>query len=184
MTPPPINGIIFYKLWGGVTTSEQVILKETVFTLHLSVMSNILQPPLPPLSHLVTKSFTPSPFDAWRHLWWPHSMRLIQPLSQWKLSWKRDLTQKNEKNSDQVFFLLQMSLTSCCFTFTNENRGKGGSIVLKQNGVHMKRQKNAIVIIIKNSQMVVTSTKFWNFFNLEKIFVRKVENFEKLYLLF
>ena len=35
-------------------------------------------------------------------------------------------------------------------------------------GVSMKRRKSAIVVIIKNSQMAVTSTKFWNFFHLRK----------------
>ena len=31
---------------------------------------------------------------------------------------------------------------------------------------------------------MATSTKFWNFFNLEKFSVRKLENFTKLLLLF
>ena len=51
-------------------------------------------------------------------------------------------------------------------------------------GVHMKRRKNAIVIVIENRQMAVTSTKFWNFFNFEKVEVQKLENFEKWLLLF
>ena len=37
--------------------------------LHLNVMTQILQHPLPPLSHLVTKSWTSSPLNVWRHLW-------------------------------------------------------------------------------------------------------------------
>ena len=44
----------------------------------------------------------------------------------------------------------------------------------------MKRWKNAIVVIVKNSQMAVTSTKLWNFFNFKKIWeVQKLENFKK-----
>ena len=49
-------------------------------------------------------------------------------------------------------------------------------------GVHMKRQKNALVVIVENSQMAVTSTKFWNIFNFKKVEVQKLENFEKLLL--
>ena len=51
-------------------------------------------------------------------------------------------------------------------------------------GVHVKRRKNAIVVIAENSQTAVTSTKFRKFFNLENILVRKLENFEKQLLLF
>ena len=51
------------------------------------------------------------------------------------------------------------------------------------SGVRMKRCKSAIVVIIENSQMAVTLTKFWNFFNGEKYLVRKLEKFEKGLLL-
>ena len=44
--------------------------------------------------------------------------------------------------------------------------------------------KNAKVVIVKNSQMAVTSTKFWNFFNIEKFIIQKLENSEKRLLLF
>ena len=43
----------------------------------------------------------------------------------------------------------------------------------------MNRRKNAKVVILENSQTAVTSTKFWNFNNLEKFLVQKLENYEK-----
>ena len=48
----------------------------------------------------------------------------------------------------------------------------------------MNRRKSAKVVIVKNSQMDLTSTKFRNFFYLEKFLVWKLENFEKQLLLF
>ena len=43
-------------------------------------------------------------------------------------------------------------------------------------------EKNAI--IVENSQMFVTSSKFWNYFNFQKLESSKLDNFEKRFLLF
>ena len=51
-------------------------------------------------------------------------------------------------------------------------------------GCPYESPKNAKVVIVENSQMAVTSTKFWNFFNLEKFLVQKFEDCEKQLLLF
>ena len=50
-------------------------------------------------------------------------------------------------------------------------------------GVHMKRRKNAIVVIVEISQMAVTTTKF-RFFYFKKVEVQNLENFEKRLILF
>ena len=47
----------------------------------------------------------------------------------------------------------------------------------------MKRWKNAIVVIVENSQMAFPSTIFY-FFYFKKVEVRKLENFKKLLYFF
>ena len=45
--------------------------------------------------------------------------------------------------------------------------------------VCMKHRKNAIVVIVENSQMAAASTKFWTFLISKKEEVQKLENFKK-----
>ena len=52
-------------------------------------------------------------------------------------------------------------------------------LTASNGGVRMKRRKNVIVVIVENSQMAVTSTKFYDFFNFEKVESQKLKIFEK-----